>query len=661
MTQTEQLTEWITADKLTIRKPNAKILKQIDTKVLVEKLCHSIVRISLSQIPLTTEAGRLGKEVLDGLEDLTKDEGTINRARIEVGLQLLRILITNKIIRIYRLLEDKHQYVIAPLDEEFVNAIFWRIPVKPIQNHTQPSYSTPPLRTTFSDSKQGQLVRKINYANIDKYLYSNMPLVYQVANKLQSTAYLVNTDALKVINAVTNDEIFTFKEEQQKLIAKGFPLQIVLDKVRGMRREKSMVLHKANEIGDRTFWTYFYLDFRGRKYYSTHWMNPQGSKLAKSLFYFNESTEIGTAGLFFLKFQVANTWGEDKLSLDDRVSYVEDNLDWIMEIASDPVNDKRWQLADSPFEFLVAVMELKKALDCKDPTKFKSGLPIAMDATCSGLQWLAALSKDEVAGALCNLTDSDTIGDYYTYIADFVWNDSNLPDVWKAEYDDRRKIVKRSCMTIWYSAGKATMGNHVWADHGSTYPDVTEEDCKDLGELIYNTCLAKVKGPAEIMKLLMKLGEKEAKVGKDLELTLPVDEFPFIQTYRGNDKDRIYFYLNKKEIKLTYVSAYNTWIKTRDVITGSSPNFVHALDSQLVSKVVLDAEYPIIPIHDSFSTKPSDASKLYEDLRTAFVSIVEGDLLMDMFGQVHRESLLSTLVVGNLDTKAILDNEYTFS
>ena len=659
--QTELLTQWIIADKLTIRKPNALILKQIDTSILVEKLCLSIVRVSLSPIPMTTEAGRLGKAVLEGIENLTNDEGTINRGRIEVGLQLLRILITNKIIQYYRLKDDKHQYVVDVLDEDFVNTIFWRIPPKPLQNHSQPSYNPPQLRTTFSDSLQGQLVRKINYANLEKYLYSKMPVVYEVINKLQSTAYVINTDLMEVVNECSNDEIFTLEEHRKKLIAKGFSSEIIHDKVTGLKRERSMVLHKANEVGDRTFWTYFYLDFRGRKYYATHWLNPQGCKLAKSLYYFNDAEEIGIDGLFWLKFQVANTWGEDKLSLDNRVKFVEDNIDFLLHIGNNPTTDKRWQDADTPYEFLAAVMELAKAMKMDDPTKFKSGLPIAFDQTASGLGWLAGASRDEIAGALCNLTNQKEIGDYYTFIADFAWKDKKLPKVWKEKFDDRRKIVKRSCMTKWYSAGAKTMGEHIWKDHGAKYDDVSQEDCKALGKLIYDTCVDRIQGPAMVMELLISLGKAEAKDKKDLELIMPIDLFPFIQTCRGNTKDRVAFTIGKKRLQLTYISAYNTWIKFRDVITGSSPNFIHALDSQLVSKVVLDTEYPIIPIHDSFSCRPCDASKLFEDLRIAFVSILKQDLLMDMFGQLDREYLLKDFKMGKLDINDILEDEFIFS
>ena len=659
--QQQMLAEWITADKLRLKKDNVRILKQIETKTLVEKMCHSIVRISLSPIPLTTEAGRLGKSVLLGIEDLTIDEGIINRSRIEVGLQLLRILINHKIIQYYRLKDEKYQYVVDALNEEFVNAIFWKIPPKDIPEHTQPSYSQPEPRSSFADEAQGQLVAKIRYDNVKKYYKSKMPKVYEVVNKLQSQAYRVNTDVLDIVNQFQDNEIFTLIEKRKKLYAKGFDSSIIYDKITGVKRENSMVLHKAKDIGDRAFWTYVYLDFRGRKYYSTHWMNPQGSKLAKSLYYFDNTAELGLSGLFFLKFQVANTWGEDKLSIDDRVQFVDDNIDTLLDIGKDPVNNKRWLDADSPFEFLAAIVELYKAMQLDDPTKFRSGLPIALDATCSGLQWLSALSQDKVAGALCNLTDNKELGDYYNFIADYAWEHKDLPPVWKDKYKHRRKIVKRSCMVKHYSAGAKTMGTHIWRDFGDKYDDVTKEDCLELGVLIYKLCLSKVKGPAEVMDLLVKLGQEEAKSGKDLELTMPVDDFPFIQSYRGSSKDRIQFTIDKKRLQLTYISAYNTWIKTKEVITGSSPNVIHALDAQLVSRLMLDIDYQVIPIHDSFSTRPADVGRLYEDLRIAFVNIIKQDLLMDLFSQVDRENLLADFKTGHLNVNHIIDNEYTFS
>ena len=61
-------------------------------------------------------------------------------------------------------------------------------------------------------------------------------------------------------------------------------------------------------------------------------------------------------------------------------------------IASDPINNHEWRHRelDEPWCFLAAAIEYKACVI--DSTKPTSGLPIGIDATCSGLQHLSAMT-----------------------------------------------------------------------------------------------------------------------------------------------------------------------------------------------------------------------------------------------------------------------------
>ena len=74
-----------------------------------------------------------------------------------------------------------------------------------------------------------------------------------------------------------------------------------------------------------------------------------------------------------------------------------DNLDLITKIATDPVNNHEWWEADEPWCFLSAALEYHACVIAK--TKTTSGLPIGIDATCSGLQHLSAMTLDGDAAA----------------------------------------------------------------------------------------------------------------------------------------------------------------------------------------------------------------------------------------------------------------------
>lgn len=65
-------------------------------------------------------------------------------------------------------------------------------------------------------------------------------------------------------------------------------------------------------------------------------------------------------------------------------------------------------------------MELTKALELEDPTKYESNLPVHQDGTCNGLQHYAALGGDSVGAQQVNLSVTERPSDVYTYVANMV-------------------------------------------------------------------------------------------------------------------------------------------------------------------------------------------------------------------------------------------------
>ena len=655
--QIAQLTEWITEDKRTIRMKSCKVLKEISSDVLATKLAQQILVIALDDKPLTAFAGGVGKSILMGIEDLTIPEKKINKKRIDVGLQLTRILLEKEIFHRYKSRVGRLEYRLTSLDEEFINAIFYGLPVNPLGTHTGPVFGRPNEITTFADKEGGQLVRRINYKHVAAYSKEAMPIVYDVVNKANNVPYLVNTELLNVYQSIQNDELFTYKELIAKMKKQGKSTDEIYDMVHGLTRDNNIVMSKACAIGGSLFYQYNYLDFRGRKYPAPHYLNHTGSKIAKSLLLLANKEEIGKEGWFWIRMHAANCWGEDKLPINERVDFTDNHLEEWMEMAANPIKDRRWTEADDPHCFLACILELKNALDSGDKYTYKSGLPVAFDAGCSGLMILAALSRDERAGALCNLVPNDIRGDYYLHIADYCWKDGGLPDIFAALFDDRRKIVKRSCMTYFYSCGPDTMGEHIYNDHGTKY-GLTRKDCRTLGHLIYDYCRELMPGVTKIMDLFIEMGLHEADEDRDLVLRMPYDGFTVIQNYRNHEKAAIHFKIQGERLHLAYVGAYNKKIIRKDVKSGSSPNIVHALDAQLVSMIISMCDYDVMCIHDSFSAVPGNAGRLFEDTRRAFVELFREDVLTGLTDQL---GLPNPIEYGTLDIEKIPENEYCFA
>ena len=118
----------------------------------------------------------------------------------------------------------------------------------------------------------------------------------------------------------------------------------------------------------------------------------------------------------WLAFQVATTYGLDKATMSDRLAWVEANLTFIKRVATDPIgNLSDWENVDEPWQFLAACDEYYHCVIMCD--RSYTNLPVATDATCSGLQILAGLCRDASTARLVNVLPSDAPQDAYKVVA----------------------------------------------------------------------------------------------------------------------------------------------------------------------------------------------------------------------------------------------------
>ena len=116
-------------------------------------------------------------------------------------------------------------------------------------------------------------------------------------------------------------------------------------------------------------------------------------------------------------------------------------------IAEDPINYlSEWEAADEPWQFLAACDEYYHCVIKCD--RDYTSLPVATDATCSGLQILAGLCRDAGTASLVNVLPGDRPQDAYKTVAEHA--KPNVPESVKDHMD--RKVVKRAVMTIPYNA-----------------------------------------------------------------------------------------------------------------------------------------------------------------------------------------------------------------
>lgn len=251
---------------------------------------------------------------------------------------------------------------------------------------------------------------------------------------------------------------------------------------RSQRAYQNFQLEVARAYADEdAFYTPHNVDFRGRAYPIPPYFNHMGADHVRALFTFAKGKELGSAGLRWLKIQVANQYGFDKEKLEDRVEFAERHLAEIYDSVEQPLDGKRWWLtAGHPWQCLAACIELKAALDSPVPEKYISRLPVQQDGTCNGLQHYAALGGDKIGAAQVNLLPGEKPADIYSAVKDLVVQDVHT-DAENGNFiaqilDGRitRKVVKQPVMTNVY---------------GVTYHGAKEQVRKQLLDIIPKTVL----------------------------------------------------------------------------------------------------------------------------------------------------------------------------
>ena len=391
------------------------------------------------------------------------------------------------------------------------------------------------------------------------------------------------------------------------------------DKPNGVRQEdwqnylEQCEIVKA-ELGSKPFYFKWAYDKRGRVYSRGYHIQIQANEFHKACLSFSKSVDLTDRGWYWLKVDIANAFGLDKLTWDERVAYVDEHItDMLADI--DAWSDK----ADDKLLAKSALLAYKESL-----ATGKSNHIVRLDATTSGPQLMSVMTRDIEGMQRFNVIGSSTRRDFYTEVTTAIYDQTRDSKLWGSNPDFKkiRKDIKRSIMTYYYNSEanpKAYFG----------------EDSKEL-KVFYDVMATSAKGAVELKGYINSLWS-------DTKLYnawyLPDGHYAYCPVM-VQDKKRVEI----KEMKggtatMTVVCDVNK--PSHEPHRSLMPSTIHSIDALMmrwVVEILNDQGIQVSPIHDSFGVHAEHCDALREAYRKCLARLYKEDILGSILRQIQPDA-----------------------
>ena len=433
--------------------------------------------------------------------------------------------------------------------------------------------------------------------------------------------------------------------------------------------------------------------------------NIQSNDLARGLLIFANGKPLGSNdALEMLAVHGANCHGEaSKKPLHERVKWVENNRQMIIDIANDPHNHyDLWGSVDEPWQFLSFCFEWNDFINHGETSDFITHLPCYSDCSNSGLQIYSGLLADERGGKATNLTPNEAPADIYQEVADETLRllkekPDTIEKVMWSDYGINRYTTKKVTMCVVYGLTKFKCRQYIQehldenAEDGIPNPFSTDRKViegvptsfkatKYLSDIIWEALENVIKKARDAMNWLRHAAKLVADNNCPMTWTTPTGFIvqmliPHIKPKRINTNmgEKIWRPNKQKyvyDIRKSTIQVSSNKIDAQGAQNAIAPCFVHSLDSSVLQRAVCKAnDYGVDDfacIHDSFGVLAPDVMKMQTALRESFVSIFHNKNLLQDFAdeirmQIHedkRETLKAVPEKGTLDVSNVLESLY---
>ena len=546
--------------------------------------------------------------------------------------------------------------------------------------------------------KGRSLVKVSNRKHLEEIKHADMPKVYKALNAIQRTGYRVNVPLIDVMKhfwergvsvgglpSVENTpvptkpiDIDTNRDARRSWRKEAARIHFDNERQQSKRLQVAKVLYLANKFSGQTLAYPHQLDFRGRAYPLPYYLQPQGPDFAKAGLEFAKGMAIkDDNAVAWLVVHLANGWGMDKDSFNNRVAWVEENERMLTAIATDPYRNMEWTDADNPWMFLAAAFDWKNFK--ANGMGYESHLPVGQDATTQGLQIYALLLRDEIAGHSTNCLPREQPGDPYCDVSDetielLKASDHEYANKW-LEFGIDRKTSKRQTMTLPYGSTFYSCKNYTseWfydmVKKGKENPfgEETYRPCTFLADLVWQS-IGKVVGSARVgMDWLREVAATCVDNDVTVRWVTPLG-FPVIMDYPKTSKYDVKTTIGQV-VRQHRLRTPTEETDRRKTINAVAPNFVHSIDGlggllgETINLLLEHEVRDVQTVHDSCLVHAANAAVFSACVREATVRIFEEDLLSNFRNQVMHSlpsgvQLPDVPEMGSLDPKLVRESEY---
>ena len=414
-----------------------------------------------------------------------------------------------------------------------------------------------------------------------------------------------------------------------------------------------MTMEAVRRYKDLEFYIPWSFDYRGRAYPIPAFLTPQDTDFGKSLLQFADEAPADSVEKW-LAFQVATSYGLDKATMEERLEWTRDNHSLLAAIAGDPIAFMgHWEAAEEPWQFLAACEEYYHCCILRD--RDTTSLPVATDATCSGLQILAGLARDKSTATLVNVVPSDKPQDAYRKVAETALSlgiPTNVHPVWD------RKCVKRTVMTIPYNAKPFSNRSYIKDALKEKGIEVDKDDLTQIVNTVRQAMHLIVPGPMSVMRWIESEVSKSIKAGaKSVEWVTP-SGFVVKQHIMKKKVERLDLQLLGR-CQLSVATEDSDRIDLTRHKAATAPNLIHSLDASLLHLALRSFDEPIALIHDSVLSRACDMDKLSAIIReTYMILFAEHDYLKDFARQIGADT--EPPIIGDLQPETVIESTYFF-